>query len=721
MKLFSLSLLNIALSASFSISAEQNQSDPKQASFETIEVYGELLPTTKMKAANSVDIIDADDIKKSGAAHIQDILQQVGNINYSSGSSRARFFQVRGVGERSQFVDPVNPSVGVAIDGIDYSEMANAATLFDIEQVEIYKGPQGTNIGANAMAGFINLTSTTVGSEADSILSASVGNYGYSQLAAAHGGALVDNIDYRISVNKTDGDGYIENTYLGRKDTNGVDELSIRAKFKADISEVWQSSLVLHKFDIDNGYDAFSLELDRTTLSDEPGFDRQNTTAIALTNEYQGADFANFKLFLSNSNSDLDYGYDEDWSYQGIAPYDPVIDPDGWFAEYSSTDHYLRDRTANQLDMQMSGKDSDWVVGFFFANKEVDLDREFFDWGLWDDATFNSLYQVNNLAVYGEKRIELGNNIQFSAGFRLENYDGDYSDSNLTDVNTDETMWGGHVTASKEYNESTMVYFRLSRGFKAGGVNGEALAKLNDSSLEQFHSELQQNTSFKAETLLNYELGAKYISEDKNLNAEVTLFYSARSDMQIKQWLTNNDDVPVFVGYISNAPTGSNSGIEFATNYAVNNALSVFASAAILKTEVKNFSRLETDPITWQDVEVRIDGRAQAHAPEYQMSLGAQWFINNEISAQVSLMAKDSFYYSYSHDESSDSTVLANANLTYSGDFINVTLWARNLTDENYGVRGFYFGNDPRDGYTAKNYEQFGEPMVIGLTLDYLF
>jgi outer membrane receptor protein involved in Fe transport len=682
---------------------------------EKIEVKGELLPTTAQTATNSVDVLNKELFAKLGASHIQDVLMQLGNVNYASGSSRARFFQIRGIGERSQFVDPVNPSVGIAIDGIDYTGIGNAATLFDIEQVEVFKGPQGTNIGANAMAGFINLSSTAPGSGQDPRLRLEAGNYGFTHIAGAYGAELGKRSAFRISASKVDGNGYIENDYLDRDDTNGFDELVIRTALNTKVNRDLSIQAALHKIDIDNGYDAFSLDNNRTTLSDEPGFDRQDTTALALTSLYTGSDKADVKFFLSHSTSDLAYGYDEDWAY-GQYNEDwsfTGIHPDG----YSSTDHYYRDQSTNQLDVTLRDKDKDWVLGVYLQDKQTELTRQY----TWLAQDFSSDFNVSNYALYGERRHALTKEVTFAYGLRFEQYEGDYTDSNGIKETVDDSMWGGHITGSKIYNNGFMSYFRISRGFKSGGVNGEALARVGEAGLERFVTELQAHGSFRPEVLNNVELGMRFQSKNRRLKANATLFYSDRDNMQIKQWLTNdkevqeNGDQPIFVGFLSNTPTGSNYGAETSASFVVNPSFTVYGGLALLETEVSNFKRLQDEQL------VTIDGRAQAHAPSYQYHLGFDWQITERISFNTNLTGRDEYFYSFTHDEVAKPVDLLNASLVYRGSLFDVTLWARNITDEEYGVRGFYFGNDPRDGYAAKSYEQFGEPRVFGVTVDYIF
>lgn len=118
-----------------------------------IVVTADFRRTGLFDLAGSATVIDAETIDQREAGHLDQILNLAPNVNFSSGASRGRFFQIRGIGERSQFVEPMNPSVGLLVDGIDMSGIGGAATTLDIEQIEILRGPQGTLLGANAWPG----------------------------------------------------------------------------------------------------------------------------------------------------------------------------------------------------------------------------------------------------------------------------------------------------------------------------------------------------------------------------------------------------------------------------------------------------------------------------------------------------------------------------------------------------------------------------------------
>src|SRR5690606_5752497 len=171
---------------------------------------------------------------------MEEVLNRIPNLNFSSGSSRARFIQIRGVGERSQFVDPINPSVGILVDGINYSGLGQAAQLFDISQVEVYRGPQSGRFGADGMAGMLVLESTTARDKFDGFWQLGAANYGAVEGGFAAGGELGALGRARLSVYQQADDGFTENTYLQRDDTQSRSERIARFNLWTDIADHWQ-------------------------------------------------------------------------------------------------------------------------------------------------------------------------------------------------------------------------------------------------------------------------------------------------------------------------------------------------------------------------------------------------------------------------------------------------------------------------------------------------
>ncbi|MFT4926641.1 MAG: iron complex outermembrane receptor protein, partial [Phenylobacterium sp.] len=710
-----LSLLASAIIASLTpaFAEEANNSANRSEPLEVITVKGDFVRQNLQKTPASVAVITESIMQQRNAQHLEDILNVSANINFSSGASRARFFQIRGIGERSQFVDSVNPSVGITIDGIDYSGIGTIATLFDIDQVEIFRGPQGTRFGANAMAGMINLQGHEADGEQSGKVQASYGNYNSSQIAAAHGSQISETLFYRAAVQKLKSDGFIENRHLNRDDSNGTDELGGRLNLRWLASEDWQLDLASHYFDLDNGYDSFSLDSNRDTLSDQPGFDRQRTRAFALNGQYSGFTQADMTFNISHNNSDLAYGYDEDWTYTGFHPW-----------EYSSFDHYFREHQNNTLDVRFNSKEHSehqWTFGVYRQQKDVALERRA-TYGF--TPIFSSQFDTDNIAVYGQFEVALNDKTTLTTGLRVEEHSAEYRDSLASLTNNSaatgqdikDVMWGGKLSLSYQASDNTLFYTSLSRGYKAGGVNGEAIAKALLDGTDTTADFLQQRTAFEPETLQNIELGVKGSSDDGKLMLRFAAFYSDRDKMQLKgnvtEQATGGDDAPIFVGYIENAASGNNFGFETELTYQANEATELFASVGWLKTEVENFVAQDG---------TNMDGREQAHAPQYQYNLGLQYDFNQNWFIHVSAEGKDEFYFSMSHNAQSKKFNLLNLSLGYQADDWDITVWGRNILGKDYAVRGFKFGNDPRDGYESHTYTQMGEPARFGATMRYHF
>ena len=113
----------------------------------------------------SVTVFDAKQIEERAVQHFEELVNSIPNVNWSGDGHRARYLQIRGVGELEQYQGAPNPSVGFLIDDIDFSGIGTIATLFDMQQIEVLRGPQGSRYGANALAGLIYMRSTDPSAE----------------------------------------------------------------------------------------------------------------------------------------------------------------------------------------------------------------------------------------------------------------------------------------------------------------------------------------------------------------------------------------------------------------------------------------------------------------------------------------------------------------------------------------------------------------------------
>ena len=659
---------------------------------EEIVVTADFRARSELDMATSVTVMTEAAIKSRSAQHFEELANAIPNVNYASGSNRARFFQIRGIGERSQFVAPINPSVGFLVDNVDFSGAATIATMMDVKQVEVLRGPQGTRYGANALAGLINVKTHDPEDQFAASLKLGAADYNTQTITAMVTGPMTETVSARLAVGSHRSDGYYENLFLRTKRNNAQDEQSIRGKLSAEISANWQLDLSLSHVDIDNGYDSFTLDNSRTTLSDEPGQDQQESLALAIDSSWQLDNF-DLKLIVGLADSDLEYGYDEDWTFAGIHP-------DG----YMSRDNYIRNRETQSLELRFLSNDSsrlfsdstDWLFGVYTLKSSESLKREY----TFLASDFRSDYDFDTAAAFFQLDSSLSEKLTLETGLRVERRDTIYRDSELLGFSPMETLWGGRVAAKYLLKSNTMAYASIARGYKAGGFNTDGTL---DADLREFGEEF----------LIEYELGIKSSLLENKLHLKAAVFHDDRQDQQVKssEGRIRVNGSTEFVDFVGNAAEGSNNGMELEAVWYPSQQLGLTASLGLLDATFDSFVNSEN-----QD----LSGRDQAHAPGYMAHLAANYNLG-AWSLSVSLDAKDDFYFSDSHNVQSDPYELLNLNLSYSGERWSLIFWGRNLTNQDYAVRGFFFGefgNDPRKGYAPEPYVQYGEPRMVGVSYE---
>lgn len=670
-----------------------------QAPLDEIVVTADLRDRALRNLPTSATVLDANLIEAAGVQHFQDLLGMVPNLNWSAGTSRPRFFQLRGIGELEQWQGAPNPSVGFLIDGVDFSGVGMPATLSDVERIEVLRGPQGTIYGANALAGLISINTRAPSREGEIHANATVGDYATRGVNAVLGGPLGEGESaWRLVAGNYRSDGFRRDVHLGRDDTNGYDETSARLRvstrpredLRADFSALW--------VDLDNGYDAFAVDNSRITRSDKPGQDAQIARALAVRLAYDGASAFEIESRTSLGLTRNVYSFDGDWGN----------DVDwGVFAPYDYFQRLDRDRRTMSHDLRLvsradvdAGAPFAWLAGLYALRTDEQVEEH----NVWNDAFFGageefftSDYRATNLAGYGEAEWRLGAATVLAVGARLEHRSADYEDSGALRFSPDETMVGGSLTLRHALRQGS-VYGRLARGYKAGGFNIGANLPPG-------------RTTFDTETLNNVELGWRGTSADGTLTTDVALFYMRREDQQvpITEQLVPGDPLS-FVLYTANAARGENQGVEATLRWQLRDSMSVDLRGALLETRYIGYRFGDRD----------LDGREQAHAPQYQYDVGFEYRRPQGFFARVDFAGLDDFYFDASHDERAPSRVLTHLKAGYGGGHWRAEVWVRNLFDEYHAQRGFRFGLVPPD-YTPTRYVQAGDPRHLGVTVSYDF
>ena len=348
-----------------------------------VEPLGEITVTATLRAEAltkvpaSVTVLDRQTIADAGEQHFQDVLGLVPNLNWAAGSSRPRYFQLRGVGDLEQYQGAPNPSIGFLVDDIDFSGVGMAATLFDVEQVEVLRGPQGTSYGANALGGLIKVRTREPQRTLEAVTEVSAGQDDEWSVGAVLGGAIpgTESGAFRLGVQEYQSDGFRRNAFLGRDDTNGRDELTARGRVRFQPSERWQIDVSALAIDLDNGYDAFAIDNSRVTQSDHPGSDSQRSLGGSLDLRYH-ADAFEVVSVSAYADSEIDYGFDGDWGNDAF-----------WGVPYDYTSRILRDRRTLTQDLRIespgigAGRTLAWIAGAYV--RQLDESNDQHDHGLY--------------------------------------------------------------------------------------------------------------------------------------------------------------------------------------------------------------------------------------------------------------------------------------------------------------------------------------------------
>ncbi|MDP9082708.1 MAG: TonB-dependent receptor [Pseudomonadota bacterium] len=695
--------LLVSFAAPRSADAGDASSDPQLTE---IVVTAALRPVALGKLPGSVSVLTADTLRDAGQQHIEDVLALVPNLNWAGDTSRPRYFQIRGIGELQQYQGAPNPSVGFLIDDIDFSGLGSAATLFDVDHIEVLHGPQGTLYGANALAGLIYVKSAQPANTFGGRAELDIGDYNERSYGAVITGpvAALDSA-FRLAVQRYTSDGFYRNAYLRRSDTDNRDELTLRGRWRYEPSDQLLLDLTLLRVQMDNGYDAFAIDNSRTTQADHPGVDRQYSTGVSAHATFTGFSPLTLTAIATYAGTAVNYGFDGDWGNPVLwAPY-----------TYDFTDFQIRRRSTRSLELRLghtAARGLSWVLGAYAFELREGLGET--SAGVYanpldptydstSESVLSSQYGSRSGALYGQLDGSLGARTRWSVGLRGERRYAHYDDV-TTDLNAAtranhfgpaNNLWGGQVSLDYQVIDGQHAYALVSRGYKAAGFNLSAGLPANQ-------------ISFNPESDVNFEIGHKAQADHGRLWITTSVFYTLR---HAEQLLTSDQLDPnnpnTFIYYTGNARSGFNYGLESTLAWEGTPKLELGGSLGLLRTLYRGFIQNGEE----------LPDHALPHAPEWQAAVNATWRDPRGPFARVDVTGMGSFYYDLPPNGTKSSPYgLMSGKLGWQTDRYEIYVWGRNLFNKNYTVRGFYFGDEPPD-FPNKLYTQLGEPRNWGVHL----
>jgi outer membrane receptor protein involved in Fe transport len=670
-----------------------------------VVVTATLRPAPALAVPTSVTVLDARTIADAGQQHFEDLLATVPNLNWAGDTSRPRYFQLRGIGELEQYQGAPNPSIGFLIDDIDFSGLGSAATMFDVDHVEVLRGPQGTRYGANALGGLIYVASAAPEQEFGGRAELLGGDYNTRSIGGVITGP-VDALDsaFRLAVQRFTSDGFYRNVYLNRDDTNSRDELTLRGRWRYQPSTDLRVDVSVLDVQMNNGYDAFSPDNNHTTYSNQPGVDAQHSTGVSV--HVTDTAFAPLTITAIGTYAEslVKYSYDGDWG--NPAYWYPYVD--------NFTEVQLRNRETESAELRISTSPEHgvaWLVGAYVSQLRETLNDT--SQGESDDpingyyaqdTVVDSGYRARNLALFGVLDGDLGERLRWSLGLRGERRTSTYQDltqdfiagaSTANNFAPAENLWGGHASLNYQPAPTESIYLQLARGYKAGGFN-----------LSQGLEPSQ--ILFKPEADWNLETGYKAELLGRRLTVDADVFALYREDAQIKSSLQTQPNNPnTFIFYTGNAVSGFNYGLESSLAWQATRQLSIGGALGLLHTYFHDFATIGTDS------QASVS-RQLANAPNWQAAANATWRAADGLFGRLDVTGMGAYYFDLPpNDTRSNAYGLANVKVGRETPRWSAYLWVRNVLNKDYPVRGFYFGLVP-PYYANQLWLQLGDPRTYG-------
>ncbi len=676
-----------------------------EAALEEVVVTAQKREQNLQDVGISITALSGDAMRSFGYTNSTEIVAQTPGVqNFSTqGSGAAASMYIRGVGLNDFGDAHESPVVAYADEFYLLPQTALDFGLFDLDRVEILRGPQGTLFGRNSTGGLVHYITNKPTDEFEAYIDMTYSRFDEIRVEGVVSGPLSSGLSGRVSVLSHQADGYIKNRNPAFDDGSDIDTKAVRAQLQYETD----SLKVVGKLNYGER-DVIPLYTDHETISaDSNGLFFVDPTAVDLNgfNERQLGVEGPSEVFTSDPQRlesesshtllriEKDFG---DISFISITGYldlerDNIEDCDGSaLRTCTSAFPFETEEWTQELRLEGGSDPFRWTTGLFYLSQDAEARPQ---------ATFRIAalapvpitldapweLETQSWSVFAQGEYDLAEDWTVIGGVRFTSDSkefeeefrtiGDFANpevDNFTRANVgdlterDDDLVSAKVELDWTPTEDLLIYAAISRGTKAGGFNNGF-----------FSIPTVDGVQYKDETLMAYELGFKSTFYSNRVRLNGAVFYYDYSDFQTFNWTG--------LGGAISSSDASSYGAELELTLAPTERLDLSLGLALLDSEVED---VDNGTIT-RDVEM-------AFAPAFDITGLARYtwpLADADLSAQFDFNYTDERYNNNFNDPASqlDTNYTANTRLTYKTYQWEVSVFVKNLTDQTNAIKTFVF------------------------------
>ncbi|MCK8106846.1 TonB-dependent receptor [Pseudoalteromonas sp. 2CM41L] len=628
-----------AAGTSVSTLAAEEETAKKNNQLEVIQVTARKRVENAQEVPVAVSALQGDnlDAYSSAGMDIRFMSAKIPSLSIESsfGRSFPRFY-VRGLGNTDFDLNASQPVSLVVDEVVQENAILKGFPVFDVERVEVLRGPQGTLFGRNTPAGLVKFDTVKPSQEFEGYGAVSYGSRGAVDTEGAVGGALTDRLSARVSLLWQDKDDYIDNQAPGfeaKDEQGGYTEKAARIQFLYE-GDDFTALLNYHTRDLDGSPIAFRanvIESGSNDLVDNYEHDVVYQDAASRSTQQVESEGASLKLEWDISDeytltsisgwesaeiysrADIDGGWGCGFCLQENGPGDVP------FESESADGIPEQDQLTQELRLasNFSG-DFNYQVGLFYFDEELTIEN--FSYSTPDSGALNGYVQQQQdttaWAIFGSVDYIFSDKLKVTAGLRYSDDEKDFvADRTISPIGggalyVERSVSDSHVSwdlsANYKVNDDVNWYSRVANTFRAPSLQGRIL----------FGDDV---TTADSETVTSFETGIKSDVLDGQGRVNATVFYYTMDDQQ----LTAVGGGANF-NRLVNADKTTGYGFELDTEWVLSDEFNATFNLSYNKTEIKDndlavaacFQCTVTDPINDSGLAV-LDGNSLPHAPEW--------------------------------------------------------------------------------------------------------